>query len=295
MSVSESTILGINDGPFAKLIKEHLSDEEWNSLVDDLHQIVANPSPSRMARLFATISRRIKAADVSVSLGELKEVGPNDVPLVVKDWSLIRLIRVWILMCIPSAERAVYVKLIEQLFMYGEVEELVALYSALPVYHYPDVWHQRCAEGVRSNIGSVRQAVLIDNYYPSLHLDEGSWNQLVLKGFFTDEYMPGIVGLAERNNKPLAHTLVDFAYERSAAQRAVSPVLWVLVAPYLNERAFSLMSKRIMNNPDEEERQAIIYAFDRSEFGPAREFMAHNIELKEGLNIADKPWANIGV
>lgn len=284
-----------HDGPIADLIRQHVSNEEWEGLTKELGQIVSDPAASRLARVFATVPRKIKAADRLVSLGEVNGVGPNDIPLVVNNWSLARLIRVWVLMYIPPTDRAAYVKVIEQLFIYGEVEELVALYSALPIYHYPEVWHQRCAEGVRSNMGSVRQAVLIDNYYPSIYLDENSWNQLVLKGFFTDEYMPGIIGLAKRNNEALAQTLVDFAYERAAAYREVHSVLWMLVAPYINERAFALMSQRIVTSDDEEERRAIAYAFSRSNYAAAIEFIGKSDDTKELLDITGMSWANLAM
>src|SRR5690606_19888969 len=101
----------------------------------------------------------------------------------------------------------------------------------------------------------------LDNHYPARYLDEGSWNQLVLKAFFTDEYIPQIVGLTERNNEVLARTLVDYAYERSAAGREINPMLWILVAPYIDERAFALMSQRIASSDGLVERQAIAHAF----------------------------------
>lgn len=294
MNAGESVLHEANDQQIVFLIKQYLSDEEWALLVSEAEQVVRDPTPNKVARIFATLPRKIKNGDAKVSRGEITDVGPNEMPLIVRDWSLTRLIRVWVLMHLPPNDRSAYVKLIEQLFIYGEVEELVALYSALPLYHYPEVWHQRCAEGIRSNMGSVREAVLIDNYYPSRFLDDSSWNQLVLKGFFTDEYMLGIVGLAERNNETLAHTLIDYAYERSAAHRDVHPVLWVLVAPYINERAFALMTERLGKDGNLEERQAIAYAFGQTDFFAAVQWLEKSVETKELLNQANLPWASLG-
>lgn len=284
----------VNGGPIADLIIQQVSEAEWNALVDEVSQIAANPVPGRLARVFATLPRKIKNADRQVSAGLIRGIGPNDMPLVVKDWSVARLARVWALMHIPPMDVASYQKLIEQLFVYGEMEELVALYSALPVYHYPDAWSQRCAEGVRSNMGFVRQAVLLDNHYPARYLDEGSWNQLVLKAFFTDEYIPQIVGLTERNNEVLARTLVDYAYERSAAGREINPMLWILVAPYIDERAFALMSQRIASSDGLVERQAIAHAFSQSNYGLATDYLAKNAFTNELLdNTANAPWADL--
>lgn len=289
--VGEQTV---KDGPIADLIRQQLSAEEWDALASEVSQIAENPAPGRLARVFATLPRKIKNADRLVSLGTVQGVGPNDMPLVVQDWSLARLARVWVLLHIPPMDQVSYQKLIEQLFTYGEVEELVALYAALPVYHYPEAWQQRCAEGVRSNMGSVRQAVLLENHYPSRYLDEGLWNQLVLKAFFTDEYIPRIVGLLERNNEALAQTLVDYAYERAAAFREINPMLWILVAPYIDERAFALMSQRIASVESQWERQAIAHAFSQSTYGAAADYLANNAQTNELLDVAGTPWADLG-
>lgn len=287
----------VKDGPLADLIRQQLTEEEWSMLAGEVSQIAINPVPGRLARVFATLPRKIQNADRAVSGGILHGVGPNNMPLVIQDWSLARLARVWVLMHIPAMEETSYQKLIEQLFIYGEMEELVALYAALPVYHYPDAWTQRCAEGVRSNMGFVRQAVLLDNHYPARYLDEGLWNQLVLKAFFTDEYIPQIIGLRERNNEALARTLVDYAYERSAAGREINPILWILVSPFIDERAFELMVKRIGASESLLERQAIAFAFSHSKFGEVQQYVATDTATKELLevDVASTPWADWGV
>lgn len=287
----------VKDGPVADLIRQQLSEEEWKVLASEVSQVAANPVPGRLARVFTTLPRKIQYADRLVSAGVMHGVGPNGMPLVVKDWSLARLARVWVLMHIPALEEASYQKLIEQLFIYGEMEELVALYAALPVYHYPHAWTQRCAEGVRSNMGFVRQAVLLDNHYPARYLDEGLWNQLVLKAFFTEEYIPQIIGLRDRNNEALARTLVDYAYERAAAGREINPILWILVSPFIEGRAFELMSKRIESSESLLERQAIAFAFSQSNFGEAKQYVATETATKELLkvDIASTPWADWGV
>ena len=63
------------------------------------------------------------------------------------------------------------------------MNELVALYSALPLLAYPEAWVHRCTEGIRSNIGPVLEAIMIANPYPSENLSEAAWNQVVLKAF----------------------------------------------------------------------------------------------------------------
>jgi hypothetical protein len=146
--------------------------------------------------------------------------------------SIDRICRVWLLMQVESADQRVYLEKIDNLFSGASMNEEVALYSALPVLAYPIEWQKRCAVGVRSNIGPVLEAIMYDNPYPSEHLAEPAWNQMVLKAFFTDKDVRRIVGLDQRANPSLAGMLFDYARERKAAGRGVDPELWRLTAAF---------------------------------------------------------------
>lgn len=270
----------------------HLAGEEWAALVDQVNRLASDPQPNTLARIFTTIPRTIRSADphLRITFDETVPVGPDQLPLLVKDWSLVRLMRVWVLMNLPALEQQAYVSLIDRLFKYGEMEELVALYSALPIYHYPAAWKLRCTEGIRSNMAPVRQAIMLSNHYPSRFLDEGAWNQLVLKAFFTDEAIPQIIGLKTRNNAALAGALVDYAYELHAAKRDINPFLWILVAPFLDNRAYRLMEQLMQESEHRPTRKAIAYAFGASNFAPAADFINRNSELTDLLDTAGTPW-----
>lgn len=143
---------------------------------------------------------------------------------VVTDWTLDRLARVWWLLTLPADDEPGYVRRIGELFKAAEMNELVALYSALPVLAFPEAWRFQATEGVRNNIGDVQAAIMLHNPYPADYLDEAAWNQLVLKAFFTDKDVSQITGLDRRNNARLTQTLLDYASERRAAGRSV-PVM----------------------------------------------------------------------
>jgi hypothetical protein len=75
---------------------------------------------------------------------------------------------------------------------------------------------------------------MYENPYPSKHLDEPAWNQMVLKAFFTEKNVERITGLDERANERLASILVDYAQERQSAHRTVNPQLWRLVEKFVD-------------------------------------------------------------
>lgn len=55
---------------------------------------------------------------------------------------------------------------------------------------------------------------------------------MVLKALFIDTTLHPIVGPDERANSKLATLLCDYAHERWAAGRAVTPELWRCVGPH---------------------------------------------------------------
>jgi hypothetical protein len=141
----------------------------------------------------------------------------------VAGWIRDRLARVWWLLQLPADDEERYVNTITQLFKAAELNELVALYSALPVLSYPERWRFQATEGIRNNIADVQSAIMIRNPYPAEQFDEAAWNQLILKAFFTDKDITQITGLHERKNVRLAQTLTDYAAERRAAGRELPP------------------------------------------------------------------------
>lgn len=140
-----------------------------------------------------------------------------------------RLSRIWLLTQLPDSDRSVYVKKINSLVTGAEMNELAAIYSALPYLSYPEEWIGLCEEGIRSNIGLVLEAIMYENPYPAEHLSENSFNQLVLKAFFTEKDVTRILGLESRMNDKLAETLKDYVAERRAAGREIEPNIFKLI------------------------------------------------------------------
>lgn len=161
----------------------------------------------------------------------------------IEGWTIDRLARVWLLMQMDSEDQTAYTARIENLFLAAEMNESVALYSALPLLAWPQAWIRRCAEGIRSNIGAVLEAIMLHNPYPAAWLDQPAWNQLVLKAFFTEKNIDAIVGLDQRANQPLASTLLDYAKERHAASRPVDDRIWKLIEKFIDASEFATLQQ----------------------------------------------------
>src|SRR5690606_31622545 len=90
----------------------------------------------------------------------------------VANWSLVRLARVWMLSLFDDAKEQQYAHHIRTLFDTAEMNELVALYSALPLLSYPERWLATATDAVRSNIGLVLDAIALQNPYPAKFFNE---------------------------------------------------------------------------------------------------------------------------
>ena len=225
-------------------------------------------------------------ADINSQLSEVRK------GLTIKGWTVDRLARVWLLMQLNSDVPEKYSADIENLFTSAEMSELEALYSALPVLAYQQSWKKRCAEGIRSNIGQVLEAVICNNPYPSEQLDEAAWNQLVLKAIFTEKPVLEIIGLRERANKNLATSLSDYAHERWAAHREVNPLLWICVGSYIDENIFPDIERLISSN-DELDRQAAALVCNETSFPAAKRLLEENPELKADVASGKTSWREI--
>lgn len=210
----------------------------------------------------------------------------------VEGWSLVRLVRVWLLTQLDSSNQEEYVKNIETLFDTAEMNELVALYSALPLLSYPESWLFRATDAVRSNMGFVFDAIALHNPYPEKYFSELAWNQLVLKTIFNDKPIHYIAGLNNRMNEKLAVTLSDFAHERWAAGRSVPAQVWRLTGKYINTALLADM-QHLFDSEKEEDRQAAALACGEATLPAANYLLAKYTDLEKEVKSGALTWADL--
>ncbi|MEM1137600.1 MAG: EboA domain-containing protein [Bacteroidota bacterium] len=162
-------------------------------------------------------------------------------------WNALQIARTIILLNIPYENPEKHLSILNALFEAADVAELTALYAALPLLSNPEMLTKRAAEGIRTNMTVVLDAIVLNNPYPSEFLDEVSWNQLVLKTIFTERPVHQIYGGDDRANKKLALTLSDYAHERWAAGRAVTPELWRYTGKFTNNTLLKDLERLLKN------------------------------------------------
>ena len=216
-------ILQMSQTLFYLIEQQPNSEKAVTYLQQQAEGFQSNPQTATFCRVFTALPRFVGKQLIEVPDDinfALERIRPG---FTVRGWTVDRLARVWWLLQLPADDQTAYVNTISQLFKAGELNELVALYAALPILAHPEAWRFQATEGIRNNIADVQSAIMLHNPYPMDYFDEAAWNQLVLKAFFTDKDVTQITGINERKNARLAHTLADYAAERRAAGRSLPP------------------------------------------------------------------------
>ena len=244
---------------FKAILRDNLSADAYEWLIG---KELSVQNTIQFNTAFVTIPRKTGRQPVKCTRQQAETITKARNRLIVEHWTTDVLARAWLILQLDTSEKAKYFANIENLFVAAEVHELVALYSSLPIFAYPGMWASRCSEGIRNNIGDVLTAIMCSNPYPSEFLNEAAWNQMILKAFFTEKPIDKILGLSERANINLAKTLVDYAHERWAAHRAVNPLLWRCVAPFIDEEILPDIQKIASSENELERNAAALAAFD---------------------------------
>lgn len=272
---------------FSAVIKKNIPPESYAWLAEKIASI---NTPGKLNGTFVMLPRKTGKAPINLSKDQTNTISQIRPKLSIDKWTVDRLARVWLLMHLDTSDSEKYFRNIENLFLAAEVNELVALYSSLPILAYPEKWAARCSEGIRNNIADVLTAIMCNNPYPSENLNEPAWNQMVLKAFFTEKPINEIIGLDERANENLAKTLSDYAHERWAAHRNVNPLLWRCVGPYINEHILPDIQKLILSDRVTDNEAAALAIYDSS-FMPAKMLLSEN--FKNDIEKGNLSWKTL--
>jgi hypothetical protein len=257
------------------------------SWLDDRLATVATGDRKTLYLAFGLAVRKTGKADLNLTGEELAEAGAIRPGWNPTGWTVDQAARVLLVLRYQVDDATQFVETLDQLFAAGEVHELVALYQGLPLYPYQSAHALRCAEGQRTNIRTVFTAIAHHNPFPAEQLSDDPWNQLILKCQFVGLPLDPVVGLDERCNAKLAKMLDDFAHERWAAKRPVSPELWRCVAPFADDAMLADLQK-VMTTGTETERAAVRLALQACPHPQAKTLLA-----EANVPVSDWSWSRI--
>ncbi len=272
-----------------EILQDHLtvSETEWIAEKGEAEPI------GRMTA-FVAAPRYLSKKTIQPSVAQVMALDKELKGLAVIDWSLVRLARVWLLAGFDTSDQEAYTRHMETLFDTAEMNELVALYSALPLLAAPSKWLHRATDAVRSNMGVVFDAIALQNPYPALHFPEPAWNQLVMKTIFNDKPIHLIQGLDERANGELALIVSDFAHERWAAGRQVPPGVWRLLPRFLTGYFLDDLQQLLLSGHPYNQDAAALVCW-HSDYPPAKALLATYPLLEKRVRQQALTWTHLEI
>lgn len=152
----------------------------------------------------------------------------------------------------------------------ADLNEQIAAYRGLPLYPQAEALTPIATEGLRSAVRVVFEGVAHHNPFPAEQFSEAAWNQMVLKALFVEARLHPIAGLDARWNAALARMLSDYARERAAAGRPISPELWRGVGRFADDAALDQLSFVLSTGGPAEQQAAALALSEAGTEGVAR-------------------------
>lgn len=274
-------------------LKSRLNKESRQKLESTFTSLSKDAEDWEVFSSFSGVPRYTGKKPLSLTEEEKKEAKNIRAGWEPGHWTTDQLGRTYLVLGMAERNKNEFLDKLEKLFISSDMGEGIALYQSIPVLPYPEDLRERAAEGVRSNITSIFNAVALRNPYPADYLDEDAWNQVVLKALFVGSPLYLIRGIDRRSNPTLATMLVDYAHERWSAGRSVSPELWRPVGPFINADNINEI-KKVIEHSDDIQKQAAILALSAAETPEAKKLLEENSDLLESVKNKNITWNDIG-
>ncbi|HTM43947.1 MAG TPA: EboA domain-containing protein [Polyangiaceae bacterium] len=237
-------------------LSERVASDRQSWLGALLAQVAAGNSAA-VALGFSQLPRRFVSGPLILDRAEIAEASAARPGWQPSLWTLDELGRARVVVELGALPEAQCTAVLLGLFADADLAEQIALYKALAIAPYPKALVGQAAEGIRNNIKSVFEAVALDNPYPAEFFSEAQFNQLLLKCLFVESPLVRVWGIDGRVNLNLARMLCDYAKERWAASRPVSPELWRCVGPVATAEMLPLL-QRVVNEGQPREKLAAV-------------------------------------
>ncbi|MBZ8178889.1 EboA family metabolite traffic protein [Oscillatoria salina] len=269
---------------------EFRASQEGLQWLEQKRQKIAEGAPERVFfTSFSAVPRYLGKADLNLTEEDLQAANKLRSGWFPGNWRVDEVGRTLLILALPSNSPEKYLLTLRKVFTTADEGELVALYQSLPLLPHPELHKGQASEGVRSNMTTVFNAVAQCNPYPADYFDKIAWNQMVLKALFVGSPLYLIYGLDDRANPELAKMLSDYAHERWAAGRTVSPELWRSVGLFIDERLAQDLEK-VISDRDPVQQEAAALACSQSNSPAAQAILARHPQLKAAIAAGSLTW-----
>lgn len=271
-------------------LEARLSEEHWHWLQSRLKMIGDTGTRRDLHISLGLVPRKFGKDDLNLSQAEVDALqrGSNEY-WDTHQWSVDATARVLILCIAAQHNEAEFAQLFTDLCRTADLTESITYYRGIALYPHSSQLDRQIGEGLRTNIRAVFEAIAHRNAYPQEHFDQNRWNHMVLKALFIDSTLAPIQGLDERANAELARILCDYAHERWAAKRQVTPELWRCVGPFATGDMLEDL-KKVTHSSSEIERRAGLLALSQCPDPVAQQVIRQFPEDAAAIDRGELDW-----
>ena len=270
----------------SELIKEYclneLQDEKTKSWLDQkLHSIKTDQD---FFISFALINKKIPRDHLQLSPAQIQTIHLKYPEFNIENWTLDQLCRFSLLMYYSLLS----VKSLTKLISVADTREQISIFKSITYLENASHFTPIVVNGIRTNIVDIFDAIALKNPFAASYFSQDEWNQMILKAVFMERPIYQIKNIDQRKNEKLAHILFDYARERWAASRRVTPELWRMISGYITEKLFVEMIKKIAegNAPDQ---KAMLKLIQESNLDAAQQWLS-----SQSIEIKPISWNQIG-
>jgi len=256
-------------------------EESFKWLKDQQEHAFSDKSDFIYFKIFSSIPRYFTKDQLQLTPDLLERIKILRKNWYLSHWSVDQAARIFLLLMITNTRQKDFKKIFLKLYATANIQELVTLYQSLPLLPAPQDFILQAAEGIRSNMTSVFNAIALYNQYPFNFFNQEAWNQMILKALFIGADISHIVGINIRANPTLASMLIDYAFERISAKRPVKSDLWYLVGISTMNNISALT--QILKNPNREIQQGAALACHYCPLPEAKENLIQYSHLQENI------------
>ena len=270
----------------SELIKEYCLNQIQNKKIKNWFNQKLNTikSDQEFFISFALVNKKIPSDHLQPTLEQVKNFHLINSEFIIENWTLDQLCRLSLLMNYPMLN----LQNLSKLISVADTQEQITIYKSIFYLENASQYTPLVVDGIRTNIIDIFDAIALKNLYPTKYFSEDQWNQMVLKAIFMERPIYQIEDIDLRKNEKLANILFDYARERWAASRHVTPELWRMIRGYLTKDQYLEMKKQ-MGESIKPHQESMLKLIQESKLYNPQQWL--NIQSLQLENIS---WDKIG-
>ncbi|MBX2878618.1 MAG: 3-dehydroquinate synthase [Granulosicoccus sp.] len=277
-----------------KRLKRQLIPKQFSWLASRLERLHRNANDRDLFITLGMIPRKLGRDDLSISPKDI--IAAQTAAGVAWNpygWSVDNEARCVVLGKLHSQQADRFEHVFNELCRSAELGESIAFYRCTAILPKSDATDLAIRAGLRTHIPAVFEAIAHGNPYPSLHFENSQWNQMILKALFINSTLWQIHGIDDRANEELAQMLCDYAHERWAAGRSVSPELWRCVGPFATPAMMTDLNHALKSAEPMESLAALMALLD-CPHADHKQLQRNYPKLCEKINRGALGWERLG-